>query len=283
MGQYFKLLRIKHYIKNILVFIPLFFSQSIGNINLLISVVWGYVAFCLTASAVYVLNDLRDVEKDRNHPTKRFRPIASGAISEFHASLAAIVCGIMAFLCSWQTGKLWAVLFLALYVSINLLYSFGLKNKPIMDVVILSAGFVIRVLYGGYLVNVPISGWLYLTVIFGALYMGLGKRRNELEKQKRTGETRTVLKYYSYKFLDKNMYVCMAMTEIFYALWAMNHANQLMLWSVPILAILLIRYSYDIEGNSDGDPVEVLVHDKALILISLLLGGFLCGILYFYH
>lgn len=142
--QYFKLLRVKHYIKNVLVFIPLFFSQTMGSMELAAQVLWGFLAFCLTASMVYVINDLRDVEKDRNHPTKRFRPIASGAVSEFHASLAGIACGILAFFCNWQTGQFWAVLFLVLYVSINLLYSFGLKNKPIIDVVILSAGFVIR-------------------------------------------------------------------------------------------------------------------------------------------
>ena len=111
--------------------------------------------------------------------------------------------------------------------------------------------------------------------------MGLGKRRNEIEKQKELGETRTVLKYYTYGFLDKNMYVCVALANVFYALWAVGHDDQRFLWSAPILMIVLMKYSLDIEGNSDGDPIEVILHDKVLIALISVFAAYLFFILYF--
>lgn len=152
------------------------------------------------------------------------------------------------------------------YFLLNVAYSMGLKNKPIIDIVILAAGFVIRVFYGGVVTGVEISKWLYLVVTVGSLYMGLGKRRNELKKQT---ETREVLKYYNVAFLDKNMYVCMALANVFYALWTFEMPNPRTSWTIPVFIILLMCYSLDIEGESDGDPVEVILHDKILIAIVL--------------
>ncbi len=111
--------------------------------------------------------------------------------------------------------------------------------------------------------------------------MGLGKRRNEIQKQGDEGETRPVLKYYTYSFLDKNMYVCVALSIVFYALWAVERDNPLFLWSVPIMMIILMKYSLDIEGNSDGDPIEVITHDKTLILLVAIFVAYLGFILYF--
>ena len=142
----------------------------------------------------------------------------------------------------------------------------GLKNKPIIDVVILASGFVIRVLFGGLITGVEISKWLYLVIVTGSLYMGLGKRRNELRAQT---DTREVLKYYNENFLDKNMYVCVALVNVFYALWSIEMPNPRMIWTVPFFIVLLMCYSLDVEGDSDGDPVEVIIHDKALIGIII--------------
>ena len=174
-----------------------------------------------------------------------------------------------------------SVLLLLLYFALNILYSLGLKNRPLIDVVILASGFIIRVIFGAALTNIPISGWLYLTIWTGAFYMGLGKRRNEIQKQGDEGETRPVLKYYTYSFLDKNMYVCVALSIVFYALWAVERDNPLFLWSVPIMMIILMKYSLDIEGNSDGDPIEVITHDKTLILLVAIFVAYLGFILYF--
>ena len=166
-----------------------------------------------------------------------------------------------------------------LYLFLNMAYSMGLKNYPIIDVVLLTAGFVIRVLYGGVIANVEVSEWLYLVIVSGALYMGFGKRRNELKQQK---NTRKVLKHYNDAFLDKNMYVAVALVIVFYSMWAIESINPLMIWTVPFFMIILMKYSFDVEGNSDGDPVEVILQDKVLILLILLYAICVFILLYFF-
>jgi len=153
---------------------------------------------------------------------------------------------------------------------LNVLYSKKLKDVPIVDVVILVSGFLIRLMYGGVVTNVVISRWLYLTVIMVSFYMGLGKRRNELGKEKSENNTRRVLKYYNYAFLDKNMYLSLGLAEAFYALWAIDSPQQELLWTVPLIIIIGMKYSLNIEGESDGDPVEVILKDKYLWVLGLI-------------
>ena len=129
--------------------------------------------------------------------------------------------------------------------------------------------------------GVEVSSWLYLTVISISFYLGLGKRRNELVKHS-DKETRKVLKYYTQDFLDKNMYVCMALSIVFYALWALNYANNLLLWTVPIVMIIAMRYSLKVEMNeSEGDPVDIIFKDKFIILMSLFYVVYMFMTLYF--
>ena len=169
------------------------------------------------------------------------------------------------------------LLCLGAYFVLNLFYSMGLKSKPIVDVVILAAGFVIRVVFGGVITGVDISKWLYLVVVTGSLYMGLGKRRNELRMNT---ASREVLKYYNESFLDKNMYVCVALVNMFYALWSIEMPDPRMIWTVPFFIVLMMCYSMRIEGNSDGDPVEVIWRDK--LLIGIILAYAMCIFLLLY-
>ena len=133
---------------------------------------------------------------------------------------------------------------------------------------------------GARITEITISGWLYLTVFSGAFYMGLGKRRNELKNQGESGETRAVLKNYTYGFLDRNMYVCLTLTDTFYALWAMSRENRYLIWTVPVVMLILMRYSLDVEGSSDGDPVEVILHDRILLVLAGIYGLSIFLILY---
>lgn len=277
MRIYIKLLRVKHYIKNLLIFVPMFFGGMIFDRNKIRGGMLGLISFCLISSTVYILNDLRDIDKDRKHPTKKYRPLASGQIKTGTAIFIMILCIIGACIISLYLGNISAFVLLGIYFGLNIAYSMGLKNKPIVDIVILASGFVIRIFYGGIVTNVFISKWLYLVVTVGSLYMGLGKRRNELKKQV---ETRDVLKYYSVDFLDKNMYVCVALTIVFYALWTLEMPNSQISWTIPVFIILLMCYSLDVEGDSDGDPVEVILHDKILIGILVLYALFIFGLLY---
>lgn len=271
MKEIVKLLRVKHYIKSFLILLPIFFGQQIFHIKTLLCALGGVVAFSLISSSIYILNDIKDVEKDRLHPKKRNRPIASGAIEVKTAYLIACACFLVSVVGSIVLTDIKSTLWLLLYFILNLLYSVKLKNVPLIDVAILTSGFVIRVIYGASLSHTQLSSWMYLTVMSAAFYMGLGKRRNECERQgSNHGKTRSVLRYYTYSFLDKNMYVCLALTDVFYSLWAINYENSYMLLTIPVVILILMKYSLNIEGNSDGDPVEVILQDKVLIFLVFL-------------
>ena len=293
MKKYLKLMRIKHYLKNILIFLPLIFGQALLDSNKLLMCVIGFISFCLMSSCVYIINDLKDVEKDKKHPIKCKRPIASGEISKRSSKIlavlllvASIVLNILIYFLSNDIKKvIFSVSLELLYFIINICYSFGLKNYPIIDVVILVFGFVDRILYGSVLTDIAISKWLYLTVISGSFYMGFGKRRNEIIKQ---GDTsRDVLKRYPKEFLDKFMYVCVTLTIVFYSLWCVDEntisriGNGYVSATIPIIMVILMKYSLDIENdNSYGDPVDVVFHDKILIALIGVLALAILGILY---
>lgn len=278
-------MRVHHYIKNLLVFAALACSGQLFHLEKLAAGIAGFLAFSMVSSVVYIINDIRDVEKDRKHPTKCKRPIAAGTISTSRAWGLAIVLLLIAVVCNWRVFHVTSTLLLALYLVLNLAYSFGLKNVPIVDVTILVAGFLIRILYGAFVTEITISNWLYLTVIALAFYFALGKRRNEL-KQIGDGETRQVLRAYPFNFLDKNMGMCLTLANVFYALWSMDektmsfYNNAYLIFTVPIVLLITMKYSLDIEGESDGDPVEVLLHDKVLLTLCVLYLAVMFVILY---
>ena len=285
MNRYLKLMRVHHYMKNLLVFAALVCSGQLFVPAKLCAGVLGFFAFCATSSAIYIINDIRDCEKDRRHPTKCRRPIASGAVSVCNAIILAVVLFVLAALFIAPVFKLSAVLLLLLYIVLNLAYSFGIKNVPIADITVLAAGFVIRVIYGAQLTEIIISNWLYLAVFAMSFYLALGKRRGELI-QVTNGDTRSVLKAYPLDFLNRNMTMCLTLGNVFYALWSMDQVttafyhNRLLIFTVPIVLLITLKYSLTIDTASDGDPVEVLIHDRALLLLVLLYLAVMLGILY---
>lgn len=268
------MLRIKHYFKNLLVFVPLFFSGNIFNAGQLKVTFVAFVAFCLTSSAVYIINDICDVRQDRLHQVKCQRPIASGAVKLPVAGLTAFVFLFFAAACLLLFVKenvFVALVFLFIYLAINVLYSLGLKNVPIIDVCILSFGFILRILFGGAVSCVVLSDWIILTVIAATLFMSFGKRRGEYKKS--SSSTRKVLKEYSYSFLDKSMYVCLTLCMAFYGLWAVDTVtmqrvgSSAMVWTVPLVMVILFRYCLMIEKDCHADPVDTLYADKPLMAL----------------
>lgn len=272
MRSYLKLIRPFHWVKNVLIFVPLFFSGKLFNLNLFIQSLLGFVAFCFIASAVYIINDIQDADKDRLHPKKKFRPIASGKISKIKAKLflgiLIMVSVLILIEVSLANGNVlvtfaWPII----YLGLNVAYSNGLKNIPLIDVIILASGFVIRLIYGGVLVNIKLSNYLLLTVISASLFLGFGKRRNELKK---STKTRKVLEAYNLEFLDKIMYVFITLTLVFYSMWAI-HINSYVVYTVPLTMIIVSYYCLLIEGTtSDGDPAEVLKSSKGLLGLLVL-------------
>lgn len=287
MGKYIKEMRIKHYLKNILIFLPIVFSGNFFDVNNLLKCIWGFLSFSMLASVIYIVNDIKDVEKDKKHIEKCKRPIASGKLKIKNAIIFLIVLLIISFVFNYMAcgiNNVYSYIFLLAYLILNVLYSFGLKNEPIIDIVILVSGFLIRVMYGASIIGVEISNWLYLTVISGAFYMGLGKRRNEIKKQ--GDKSREVLKRYNQNFLDKNMYVFVALCIVFYSLWCVDSntiikiGSNILIWTVPVLMIIFMKYSLDIEGDSYGDPIDVIFNDKSLIAIIIMFVILIFGIVY---
>lgn len=277
MKKYLSLMRIHHYIKNLLIFLAILYNGKLFNIEYLKITTISFFSFCLIASSVYVFNDLIDIENDKKHPVKKQRPLASGSICVKKAILfflfliiTSISIQILLFKMHVLTYDrfLLSIVFLLTYLFLNIIYSIYAKNIPVIDIIILALGFLIRVYYGGVVVGISISNWLYLTVLSFSLYLVIGKRRGELIHQK--NKTRKVLKYYTKDFLDKTMYVFLALTLVFYSLWCSigydgTPPNDMLIYSVLIIIFITLRYSLIVEGNSEGDPVEVLLKDKTLI------------------
>ncbi len=277
--KYLKLIRIKHWLKNALIFFPLFFNRSIFESNKLLICLMGFFVFSLISSTVYVINDIMDIENDRKHAIKKNRPLAAGIISINEAKgviaiLFILSLIIMTFSYFNIIQSILIYIIPIFYLILNIFYSTILKHYPIIDVVVLSVGFLLRIIYGGVITDIEVSKWLYLMVIFGSLFMGFGKRRNEIIKNGK--ESRKVLQFYTKEFLDKNMYVCLTLAIVSYTLWCVDDVtitrinNDLLYWTVPVLMVILQLYSLNIEKDSHGDPVEVILSDRKLISLIII-------------
>ncbi len=278
--KWIKLIRIHHWIKNLLVLFPVFFSGSFASPDYLIVGIIGCLCFSLTSSSIYIINDINDIEKDKCHPTKCKRPIPAGEIKIPSAVTIAVCFTVISFVSTYLIAEsaLYSLILLAAYFVLNFLYSFKLKDIPIIDVAILASGFVLRILYGGAICNIPISAWLFLTVLAFSLYFALGKRMGELKKH--GSKNRRSLSSYSIDFLQNNMNIFLVCGLVFYSLWTIdqcstvnfgsNTHDTLLIISVPIAMLALLKYSLSMYSlESDGDPVEVVVHDKILVGIMI--------------
>lgn len=217
MKDYYKLLRINHYIKNLIIFLPAILSGNFFTEHAR-SYIIGFFVFSFASSIIYIINDIRDVDLDRNHPTKCLRPIASGRISLKGAIMTIVLLSVLSVCLVIYSRQEFRIMIdiPAVYIIINLGYSLGLKNIPLLDVVILSAGYLLRLQYGATIVNAGVSKWMFLTMMAASFFMAFGKRRGELM---RFGDTkRESLKGYTLEFLDRAVAISLAMTFIFYAL-----------------------------------------------------------------
>lgn len=250
--KYLKLMRIKHWIKNLLIFFPIVFNGQFLNMHVCIRVCAGFIVFSLTASFIYIFNDLKDVERDRKNPAKQNRPLASGMVTEKQAvilmGILASVVAAFAFFSNF-TWRFWACM--GCYLFINIAYSMGMKNIPIVDIVILSSGYLLRLYSGGELAGAGISDWMFLTVMAASFYLGFGKRRNEMLRYGDRG--RKILEKYTVDFLDKGVQMFSTLTIVFYALCCADKNTGVarrgvsLLWSVMIVILVLLRYNLLLE------------------------------------
>lgn len=286
MATYIKLLRVRQWIKNGFIFLPLFFGLKLFDGSLFKIVLTGSLAFSLMCSSIYIINDITDLEFDKTHPYKCKRPIAAGVVSIRKVGLLAILlmaCNIFILYSICPRPYLLRVFGISLlYFILNIAYSvLRWKNVPLIDICILASGFIIRIFFGALLANAQVSTWLYLVVIFGAFYLGLAKRRGELTISD-NAKKRKVLQFYTYNFLDKNMYMSLTITIVFYALWCSENIQYRgLLWSIPLLILIVLRYNYLIENeNSSSDPMEIIVKDWVLVILGLCFLGYLSITIY---
>ena len=275
--SYLDLFRVKHYVKNLIIFMPVFFSGGLFNPQKILLLLPAFFSFCFMASSIYIFNDLCDLESDKNHFSKKERPLACGKIQKSNAIISMFFCILVSVILSIYPGNVIAMFILFLYFVLNIFYSKVLKRIPVIDIVVLASFYWLRLYYGAVILHITISQWLYLVVMSGSLYLALGKRRNELLI---SAESRDVLKYYSNSYLNHYMYVCSALTIVFYALWTINFKKPEIVWTTPFLVFLLMSYSFVIESNSEGDPVEVVFNNKILFLIFVLFAACIFAFIY---
>lgn len=280
MKDYIKLIRIKHWIKNILIFIPLICSGLLNynNVQLCIG---AFLSFSFSSSFIYIINDIRDIEKDKLHPRKKRRPLPSGAIKKSTAICIATIMIVLSITMNILINNSFVnvpLYYLLAYIIINIAYSLGLKNVVIVDIIILTSGFVLRVYYGASIINVDVSNWLFLTIMFSSLFLGLGKRKKELVNNK---ESRKVLKEYNESFLDKFQYLSLCLTMVFYSLWTIEQNIKYLYLTIPILMVIFMKFCLNIEKNDEGDPTTILYQDKLLIYLCLIYGLIMMKLLVF--
>jgi 4-hydroxybenzoate polyprenyltransferase len=281
-----KTMRPRQWMKNGVLFAALVFDKKLFFPVELGRTVLGFIIFCLLSGVIYIINDLADIEADRQHPQKRNRPLASGALSESFARMAAFGLLIVLAPISYLLSLEFFLVALA-YVVLNLAYSRWIKHIPLLDVFSIAAGFVLRVAAGVVLVGVErFSPWLYIVMTLGALYIGFGKRRAELAAlAENAGSTRRVLDGYTISILDQFITIVSATTIISYSLYTFSApnlpANHMMMLTIPFVLYGVFRYLYLIQiSDQTGAPEDVLLGDRPLQITILLWG--LAVVLIFY-
>ncbi|MDM8519765.1 decaprenyl-phosphate phosphoribosyltransferase [Anaerolineales bacterium HSG6] len=282
----FKSLRPKQWTKNGLIFTALVFDLKIFQPIPFVKTCLGFILLCLISGTVYLINDIVDVEKDRQHPTKKNRPIAAGLVSVQTATIAAIVLAAISISLSFLLDLYFGVIVVT-YLLLQIAYSFKLKNIVIIDVLTIATGFVLRVAGGVVLVEATrFSPWLYVFTVFGALFLGLGKRRQELAMLKgKASNTRSILNEYNLPLLDEMMAIVTAGTVMTYAFYTFSAPNlpdnNAMMLTIPFVVYGIFRYLYviHVQGNG-GAPDEVFLTDRPLQTSIVLFGLAVVTILY---
>jgi len=267
-------LRPKQWIKNLVVFAGLIFSRNTFNVPLLEKTVATFVCFCAVVGAGYLINDVLDRERDRVHPAKRERPIASGRLG-VHAALAAAVLLVALALAGGLIVDAWLPLMLAAYLALQLLYSLVLKHLVIIDVLAIAAGFLLRAVAGAVVIHVAISPWLVICALLLALFLGLAKRRAELSLlEDAAASYRRNLEHYSIELIDQMTSVTAAATLVSYSFYSFSvFESRTMMLTIPFVMYGIFRYLYLVhEHLRGGSPEQVLLTDKPL-LVDIMLWG----------
>ncbi len=291
MIKYFKLLRVEQWVKNLFVFAPLFFAGKLTNLDLLLKSLFAFIVFSLAASCIYIINDYSDIESDRKHPQKKNRPLASGAISKNTAvavliallaiNVSLIVLGERYFHMNfWKFATI-----IIFYFVMNIAYTYKLKHVAIIDVCIISIGFVLRVLAGGYATGIYISQWAILLTFVLALVLAIGKRRGELINAQISGRTRKALDGYNVQFADIALSISCALAIVCYLMFTLSPEVQQrfhsrVFYTVFFVVFAFLRYlQQTLVYNKTESPTKIIYRDRYIqITMVLWIAAFLLQI-----
>ncbi|AHM63610.1 UbiA prenyltransferase [Flammeovirgaceae bacterium 311] len=283
-----RLIRVKQWVKNLFLFIPLFFAGKLFDVNALASLFAGFVAFSLVASAVYILNDYNDIERDRAHPEKRSRPLASGSIGVGFAFTLMFIILTAGLTLGWLLDPIFFVT-LAIYLTVNLAYSFGLKQIALLDLFIIALGFILRIVGGGLLASVAITQWLVIMVFLLALFLALAKRRDDLMIFQVSGQkVRKSVENYNIQFLDSCLTLISAIIMVSYLMYTISPdvaerhgSSNLYITAVFVIAGMMRYLQITMVENKSGYPTRILFNDT--FIRFTIIGWIICFyvVLYF--
>ncbi|WP_416827842.1 decaprenyl-phosphate phosphoribosyltransferase [Ectobacillus polymachus] len=278
----FKQLRPKQWTKNLIVFAAPLYSMQLSYPGVFLKSLICFFLFCFVSGCVYILNDFIDRESDRQHPEKMLRPMASGALNPYWA----LTFGFFLLVASIWVATLFHVLYalcLIIYFTVNVFYSLLLKHVVIIDILLVSSGFVLRAVGGALVINVPMTGWFLLCTLWLSLFLTVSKRRHELYLlQNKKGAHRKVLNYYSIALLDQYNGIFATCTILSYSLFAFNSAHaELVMWSIPFVLYGICRYLYLIQQEGKGGkPEQILLEDKHILVTVVMYVVLMIVILY---
>jgi len=277
-------MRPRQWVKNVLVLAAPFAGRDILELDVLAAVGLAFVAFSLAASGVYLVNDVRDVEADRAHPTKRRRPIAAGLVAPRLALGAAVVLFAGSLAVSWLASDQLLVV-TAVYIVVQLSYCLWLKHQPVVDISIVASGFLMRAIAGGAAAEIALSQWFLLAAAFGSLFMVAGKRYAELRLAERTGaKIRKSLESYTASYLRFVWTLSATILIATYSLWAFEISETTSsIWPVISLVpftIAVLRYAVDVDSGDGGEPEEIALGDRVLQVLGVMLVATLVAAVY---
>jgi len=266
-------MRPQQWLKNLFIYAPIFFSQNIFEVPLLIKATVAFITFCILSGALYTFNDLKDIEEDKQHPQKSKRPLALGKLKKSTAVISIIILTALAFVSAGIINKEFLAICL-IYCGLQIAYSIWLKHVIILDVFVVAAGFLIRVVAGGLAIDVSLSSWLLICTTLLALFLAMSKRRHELVLLEDNAHNhRSILREYSPYLLDQMIAVVTASTLIAYSLYTIStetitkFGTRKLIYTIPFVLYGIFRYLYLVHQKSEGgSPEALIIKDKPLLI-----------------
>lgn len=289
MLNYLKLIRVNQWVKNLFVFLPIFFSGNLLNIDLFIESFYGFLIFSFVASSIYIINDYVDIDKDKRHPEKKNRPLASGKISKNNALILFFVLVIVTISLIYFLGNKQVAFLVAIYFFMNLAYSFKLKQIAILDVMIIAFGFLLRVFVGGYMTGILVTDWTILLVFDLALILALGKRRGELINAELEGITRKSLDGYNLNFLNSALAITCTVAVICYMMFILSPETQskfhhYIIYTFVFVFAAVLRYlQQTFVFSKTESPTKLIFKDHFLQILIIMWGICYVLLIYFNH